>query len=56
MTHSTCPRCGIRIGSRHREGPTHCPRCLARNGASIELVRTMFREKLTDRVPRMREV
>lgn len=38
MTYSTCPNCGIRIGSRHGIGPTQCPRCLARKGLTVDLV------------------
>jgi anti-sigma B factor antagonist len=30
MAYSTCPSCGLRIGSRDGIGPTKCPRCMAR--------------------------
>jgi anti-sigma B factor antagonist len=44
LTYSTCPNCGIRIGSRHGIGPTQCPRCLARTGLSVDLVDAVRRE------------
>ena len=46
MTYSTCPNCGIRIGSRHGIGPTQCPRCLARKGLSVDLVDAVPRERV----------
>jgi len=44
MTYSTCPNCGIRIGSRDGTGPARCPRCLARKGFSVDLIQAVRRE------------
>jgi hypothetical protein len=45
MTYSTCPNCGVRIGSRDGLGPTRCPRCLARKGERVELTAALRRER-----------
>jgi tRNA(Ile2) C34 agmatinyltransferase TiaS len=44
MTYASCPRCGIRIRARGGITPWRCPRCLARRGAKVELVRNLQAE------------
>jgi tRNA(Ile2) C34 agmatinyltransferase TiaS len=45
MTYASCPQCGMRIRTRGEITPWRCPRCLARRGAKVELVRTLQREQ-----------